>query len=61
MEIEERERRKRNIIIKGVEVREGKREKAVEKIMRAIGVKVKVEEVRKIARDRNKVGELVMV
>lgn len=42
-------------------MREGNREEAVEEILRVIRVKVKVEEVRKIAGDRNKVGELIMV
>jgi len=48
LEGKEREKRKRNIIIKGIKVREGKRREAVEEILEGIGVKVEVREIRKI-------------
>lgn len=41
MELEDREKRK-NIIIKEVEVKEEKREEAVEEIIKTIGAKVEV-------------------
>lgn len=46
MERKEKEDRKRNIIIKEVKVKERKGREAVEEIMRFLGVKVEVEEVR---------------
>lgn len=47
IERSEREERKRNnnIIIRGIEVKKGKRKEAVEDIMKWIEVKLKVEEV----------------
>lgn len=48
LERKERKERKRNVIIKGLEVKEGKGEGAVEEMLRDIGAKVKIEEVRKL-------------
>jgi len=48
MESREKEKRRRNIIIKGMEVKEGKRREAVEEILEVIGAKVEIKEVRKI-------------
>lgn len=42
----EREDRKKNVVIKGVEVREGRRKEAVEEILSAIGARVKIVEIR---------------
>lgn len=48
MEKKEREKRKRNIVIKDLEVKEGNRREQVESVMEKIGVKVKIEDVSKI-------------
>lgn len=48
LEVKEREERRKNIIIKRVEVREGRRKEAVEDLMRVIGAEIKIEEVRRI-------------
>lgn len=42
------EERKRNIVIREIRVKEGKRREAVEEIMWDIGVKIEIEEVGKV-------------
>ena len=49
MEVEERMKRKRNIIIKGVKLGYGTGEEEVKNLMRDIGAQVRVEEVRNLA------------
>ncbi|KAL6421060.1 hypothetical protein ACFW04_013584 [Cataglyphis niger] len=51
MERREREERRRNVLIKGMEVKEGRRRTAVEELFGSIGVKAEIEEVRKIGGD----------
>lgn len=48
MERREREERKRNVLIKGVEVKEGRRRIAIEEVFASIGVKVEIEGVKRI-------------
>jgi len=48
LERKERQERRKNIIIRGLEVKEGKRREKVEEVMERIGARVKVEEVRKL-------------
>lgn len=60
IEIKEREERRKNIIIKVVEevlrVKEGKRRKAVEEVLKVmIGVKTEMEEIRKLRERRRKI------
>lgn len=59
MELEEREKRK-NIIIKEVEVKEEKREDAVKEIIKTIEAKVEVREMR-ISGDRDREREMIMI
>lgn len=47
IEIKERERRRKNIIVREVEDKKGKSREAVEKIFKDIEMKVKIEEARK--------------
>ncbi|KAL6418196.1 hypothetical protein ACFW04_012285 [Cataglyphis niger] len=47
-EMESRMERRRNVLIKGVEIKEGRRRVAVEELFDSIGVKAEIEEVRKI-------------
>lgn len=61
MEWRERKERKKNVIMKGVEVKEGKRREAVERVLDFIGARVDVEEVKKIGRDGEKEGEMILV
>lgn len=51
MERKERKDKRKNVIIKGLEVREEERTKAVEGILKVIGVKVEVEKIRKLRED----------
>jgi len=50
MERKERRERRRNVIVRGIEVREGKRREAVEEIFERIGARVKIEEVKKLGK-----------
>jgi hypothetical protein len=52
MEMRERERRRRSLIFREVEVRDGKRKEAMQDIMERIGVRVGLEEVAKGKDDR---------
>lgn len=60
IEMKERERKRRNILIKGMEVREERR-KEMEETMERIRAKVSVEEVRRIGGDKEKDRETVLV
>lgn len=46
MEMKNREERKKNLVMTGVEVREGKVKKAVKEIFKYIGVRVDIKEIR---------------
>lgn len=59
MELEEREKRK-NIIIKEVEVKEERREDAMKEIIKTIEAKVEVKEMR-ISEDRDREREMIMI
>lgn len=61
IEWRDREERKRNVIIKGVEIKEGKRREAVEKVLEIIRARVEVREVKRIARDGDREGEMTLV
>lgn len=61
MEKKEREERRKNLVIKGIEVKEGRKKKAVEGLMKDIGAEVKIEETWKIAEDRDKGREIVRI
>lgn len=61
LEIREKEERKWNVIIREVDVREGERRKAVEEILGVMGVKVEVEEIRKIGEDKGKRRKMLLV
>lgn len=52
--IKEREERRKNIIVKGIEVKEGKIKEAVEKMLKKIRVEARFEQVKRIgaAKDR---------
>lgn len=54
LEKREREERRKNIIIKGLEEREGKRMEVVERLLRDIGVSVEIKELKKIKGDKEK-------
>lgn len=61
MEMKEREDRKKNFIIKGLEVKDGKRSEAVEDLLERIGVKVGIKEAKRIGKNLEKEGEMVWV
>lgn len=61
MELKERDDRKRNIIIRGLEVKEGKRREAVEETFERIEVRVQIEEVKSLGGDKDKGREVVWV
>lgn len=58
MELKERAR-KRNIIIRGLEVNEERRTKAVEETLERIEVRAKIEEVKRLGGDKDKGREVV--
>jgi len=59
LEKREREERKKNLIVRGLEVKEEKRIEAVEELMNRIGVELKVREVWKITGEKEKGREMV--
>ncbi|XP_011702471.1 PREDICTED: trichohyalin-like [Wasmannia auropunctata] len=61
LEIKEREERRKNIVIKGLEVKEEKRREAVEELMKRMGVEVEIREVKKMREEREKGEETVLV
>lgn len=61
LERKEREERRRNVVIRGVEVKERKREEAVEEILKCIGAKAKIEEVKRLGRGRDGERETIWV
>ncbi|KAL6419708.1 hypothetical protein ACFW04_013672 [Cataglyphis niger] len=61
MERREREERRRNVLIKGVEVKEGRKRVAVEKLFDSIEIKAEIEEVRKIGGSVEEGREMMVV
>ncbi|KAL6419615.1 hypothetical protein ACFW04_013703 [Cataglyphis niger] len=61
MERREREERRRNVLIKGMEIKEGRRRGAVEELFDSIGIKAEIEEVRKIGGSVEKGREMMVV
>ncbi|XP_036147203.1 histone-lysine N-methyltransferase, H3 lysine-79 specific-like [Monomorium pharaonis] len=61
LEMKEREDRRKNLLIKGVEVKEGNRKEAVEKVFREIGAEVTVKGVRRIGEGSKKGREMIWV
>ncbi|XP_011864665.1 PREDICTED: uncharacterized protein LOC105560291 [Vollenhovia emeryi] len=61
MENKEREEKRRNVVMRGVEVREGKRREAVEEVMKIIGAKAEIKEVRRIGERREEGREMLLV
>ncbi|XP_036148383.1 golgin subfamily A member 6-like protein 7 [Monomorium pharaonis] len=61
LEMKEREDRKKNLLIKGVEVKDGNRKEAVERVFKEIGAEVTVRGVRRIGEGNKKGKELVWV
>lgn len=60
MERREKEKRTKNIIMRGVEIRKGKRRKAVE-ILKMLGVKAEIKEIRRIGEMIEKGGKMMLV
>ena len=61
MEGEERMKRERNIILKGVKVWSGTGEEEVKNLMRDIGAQVRVEEVRNLVGKKGGKGSILLV
>ncbi|KMQ83947.1 hypothetical protein RF55_18740 [Lasius niger] len=61
MELKEREERKNYIVIRSLEEGEGEVRGGVEKVLEEIGVKVKIEEIRRIGGKYGKEGGMVVV
>lgn len=59
LERKERKEKRKNIVIKGIKVKEGKRREVVEEMMKDIGMKVKIEEIRRLK--GNEEGETEMI
>lgn len=60
MERRENEKRRKNIIIRGMEIREGKRKKA-EEILKILGAKTEIKEIRKIGEMIEKDGKMMLI
>lgn len=61
MEMREREERRKNIIIKGVKVKNGRRREAVEEVLKRTGAKADMEEAKKLGGEEGKGGEILLV
>jgi len=61
LELKEREERRRNIIIKGVMVREGWRREAVEEVIGALGMRVEIESCWKLGRGTGEGQEMILM
>lgn len=61
LERKEREEKKKNIVIRRLKVKEGKRKEAVEEAMKAIGVEIEAKEVWRIADERERGREMVVI
>jgi hypothetical protein len=61
LEMKEREKKRKNLIIKEVEVREEKRKEAVQGILEKIGAKVGLEEVKLLAKENEGNREMVWI
>lgn len=61
IQIKDREKRKRNVIVKGLKVGVGDARKEVEKIMEELGAEVKIREVKRIRAGREEWGEMMCV
>lgn len=59
LERKERKEKRKNIVIKKIKVKEGKRREVVEEMMKDIGMKVKIEEIRRLK--GNEEGETEMI
>lgn len=57
----EREKRRKNIIIKEIKVKEGNRKKAVEEVLIDIRVEARIEEVRKLGGNEERGTEMIWV
>ncbi|RLU19487.1 hypothetical protein DMN91_008044 [Ooceraea biroi] len=61
MEIKDREERRRNVVMREVEVKEGKRVEAVREVLERIGAKGEMVECRRIGGDKGKGRERILV
>jgi len=59
MEMKEREERRKNLVIRGLEVREGKRREAAEELLKEIGVEMKIKEIWRITAEKERGREAV--
>lgn len=60
-ELEERERRRKNVVIKGLELKEGGIGETVNKLWREIGVQAEIEEVKEINKRKEGGRRMVLV
>lgn len=61
MERREKEERRRNVVVKGLRVEDGKVKEGIEKVLGEIGGRVRIEEVRQIKTGKEDWGEMVIV
>jgi len=61
LEMKEREERRRNIVIKGLEVKEGKRREVVEKVLGVMGVNTEIEGIWRVGKGGEMGREMVVV
>lgn len=61
LERKKRENRRRNIVIRRLEIKEGKRKEEIEKVLDEMGMKEEVEEIRRMGSKGGERGEMVVV
>jgi len=61
LEMKEREERRKNIVIRGLEVREGRRREAVDEVLGAMGMKAEIEGIWRVGRAGEEGREMVVV
>lgn len=60
LEREEREKRKKNLVFKGIKEEKGDIEKVVRRICREIGIEIEIEELRRVKTGREERGEMII-
>lgn len=61
LEVKEREERRKNVIVRGIEVKEGRKQEAVEKMLRVMEARVKIKEIRKLGGEKDKRWEIILM
>lgn len=61
LEVKEREERRKNVIVRRIEMKEGRKQEAVEKMLRIMEARVKIKEIRKLGGEKDKRWEIILM